>query len=162
MLYLYIKTIERAHTPKNLWEKIKLPRGYSQALEEVSKQLEFFPKYLQHKNKQRLTKIHQYLIRMRKLKLKARPKLVTINKKVAKREARREVKALRAAQLEKSIEGELLERLKRGTYGDIYNFPEVQYDKALEQAGVEVDEEVEDSGVEVYASYAEAALSVEG
>ncbi len=22
--YLYIKTIERAHTPKNLWEKIKV------------------------------------------------------------------------------------------------------------------------------------------
>jgi len=36
----------------------------------VSKELEFFPKYLQHRNKQRLTKIHQYLIRMRKLKLK--------------------------------------------------------------------------------------------
>lgn len=37
----------------------------------MSKELEFFPKYLQHRNKQRLTKIHQYLIRMRKLKLKA-------------------------------------------------------------------------------------------
>lgn len=24
--YLYIKTIERAHTPKNLWEKIKVGR----------------------------------------------------------------------------------------------------------------------------------------
>ncbi|CAM9459024.1 unnamed protein product [Pylaiella littoralis] len=134
LCYLYIKTIERAHTPKNLWEKIKLSRNYSKALERVSQELEFFPKHLQHRSKQRLTKIHQYLIRMRKLKLKAKPKLVTINPKVEKREHMREKKALAAAKLERSIEGELLERLKKGTYGDIYNFPEVQYDKGLMQA----------------------------
>ena len=69
--YLYIKTIERAHTPKNLWEKIKLPSNYTKALELVSGELEHFPKYLVHRNKQRLTKIHQMLIRMRKLKLRA-------------------------------------------------------------------------------------------
>ena len=68
--YLFIKTAERAHTPKNLWEKIRLPDNYSKALEIVSQQLEHFPKYLEHRNKQRLTKIHQMLIRMRKLKLK--------------------------------------------------------------------------------------------
>lgn len=70
--YLYVKTIERAHTPKKLWEKIKLPSNYIDALAIVSKHLEHFPKYLVHRNKQRLTKIHQMLIRMRKLKLKAR------------------------------------------------------------------------------------------
>jgi protein MAK16 len=70
--YLYIKTAERAHTPKYLWEKIKLPANYSKALELVSGQLEHFPKYLVHRNKQRLTKIHQMLIRMRKLKLRAK------------------------------------------------------------------------------------------
>jgi protein MAK16 len=68
---LFVKTIERAHTPKYLWEKTKLPSNYMQALELVSKELEHFPKYLVHRNKQRLTKIHQMLIRMRKLKLKA-------------------------------------------------------------------------------------------
>lgn len=60
----------------------QLSRNYAKALERVSKELEFFPKHLQHRSKQRLTKIHQYLIRMRKLKLKAKPKLVTINPKV--------------------------------------------------------------------------------
>jgi protein MAK16 len=81
--YLLLKTAERAHTPAKLWEKIRLPSNYAKALEKVSEELEYFPKYLQHRNKQRLTKIHQYLIRMRKLKLKAnKPKLVGIHKKV--------------------------------------------------------------------------------
>jgi len=70
--YLFIKTIERAHSPKNLWEKIRLPSNYAKALEMVTSLLEFFPKHLQHRNKQRLTKIHQMLIRMRKLQLKAK------------------------------------------------------------------------------------------
>jgi protein MAK16 len=28
--YLYMKTVERAHTPKNMWQKIKLKRNYAQ------------------------------------------------------------------------------------------------------------------------------------
>lgn len=28
--YLYMKTVERAHTPKNLWQKIKLKKNYAQ------------------------------------------------------------------------------------------------------------------------------------
>jgi protein MAK16 len=159
--HLYIKTIERAHSPKNLWEKIKLSRKYSRALEQVSEHLEYFPKYLQHKNKQRLTKIHQYMIRMRKLKLKARPKLVAISKKVERREAKREAKAEKAAELEKSIEGELLERLKRGTYGDIYNFPEVQYDKALQQAEGDY-ESTDDAEIEAESEHENEVEYVEG
>ena len=82
--FLYIKTIERAHTPKHLWEKIKLPKDYSDALAIIHENLQYWPKFLLHKNKQRLTKIHQYLIRMRKLRSKVRPKIVRINKKVEK------------------------------------------------------------------------------
>jgi len=132
--YLYMKTIERAHTPKHLWEKTRLPADYMQALEIVSTQLEHFPKYLVHRNKQRLTKIHQMLIRMRKLKLKARPKIVTINTNNEKMERGKEKKALKAAQLERAIEKELLERLKQVSDGEIYNYPETSYNKALSQA----------------------------
>lgn len=72
VVFLYMKTAERAHTPKDLWEKVKLPANYAKALEVVSEHLQYFPKYLVHRNKQRLTKIHQMIIRMRKLKLKAK------------------------------------------------------------------------------------------
>ncbi|KAL4427340.1 hypothetical protein ABPG77_003249 [Micractinium sp. CCAP 211/92] len=140
--YLYMKTIERAHTPKNLWQKIRLKRQYAQALEQLDEHLAYWPKFLVHKNKQRLTKITQYLMRMRKLQLKVRPKLVTMPARKEKQLKRKEAKAEAAAQLDQAIEKELLARLQSGTYGDIYNFPQRQYEAALAQEEVP-DEEKE-------------------
>ena len=139
-IYLYLKTIERAHTPKNLWEKVRLSRDYGKAIQQLDSHLQYFPKFLVHRNKQRLTKIHQYLIRMRKIALKVKPKLATVNRKVERREDRREEKAVKAAKLEESIEKELLGRLANGAYGDIYNFPETAYNKALEEKEGEFDD----------------------
>lgn len=88
-----MKTVERAHTPRDLWEKIKLPRNYTQALKIIDEKLQYSP-LLNHKNKQRLTRIHQCLIRMRRLKRSIKPLKEVIRKKIERRDAHREVKAL--------------------------------------------------------------------
>ena len=60
-----------------------------------------------------------------------RPKIVTTNTKVDRREIGKERKALKAAQLDRAIENELLERLKQVSENEIYNYPEQQYKKIL-------------------------------
>lgn len=160
VFYLYMKTIERAHMPNKLWERVKLPRNYEKALEIIDKHLMYWPKFLVHKAKQRLTKMTQMRIRMRKLALKTREKIMTTPRKETKRESRRQEKAEKAALLDKSIEKELLERLSKGVYGDIYNVPEQKYQEILAREAEEVASEEEDEE-EVEVEYVEGYEDLE-
>ena len=145
-IYLCVKTAERAHAPRDQWERVKLPRDYARAVEEIEQVLEHWNKGAVMRCKQRLLKITQYLIRTRKIEKTLKPKLKVINKKVERRENRREVKALKAARISSAIEGELLDRLKNGAYGDVYNFPETEYQRTLTALENENQEEEEEEG----------------
>lgn len=99
---------------------------------------------------------------MRRLHLKVKPKLVGIMKKIDRREKVREAKALKAANISSSIKEELLARLQQGTYGDIYNFPQQEYEDVLEDDfEYEMDEDEDDGVMEFVEEYDEDIMSDE-
>lgn len=107
-----MKTIERAHTPNKLWERVKLSKSYTEALQQIDKHLLYWPGHIKHRAKQRLTKIRQYLIRMRKLRSKVTRKLVPIKPKERKVQASKERRAEKMAKVDLVVKSKLLENLK--------------------------------------------------
>lgn len=149
--FLYMKTIERAHLPRDLWEKIKLDANFGEALRQIEENLEFWPSHQINRCKQRLTRIRQTISRMRKLALRDQQlTLVPIKSKTVKRETAREAKAERAAQVEKAVQMELLERLRQGKFG-IYNYPFNHFNSAMD--------ELKENEIEQEIEYAESELS---
>ena len=116
-----------------MWEVIELDKNYEKALQQIDSSLQYWSGFIIHKSKQRLTKLRQMLNRIRKLKLKGYDEYSVINKKVEKREAKREAKSLIAADIESNIKEELLARLKKGVYGDIYNIKSKVFNKVIQE-----------------------------
>uniref|UniRef100_A0AC35U9G6 Protein MAK16 homolog n=1 Tax=Rhabditophanes sp. KR3021 TaxID=114890 RepID=A0AC35U9G6_9BILA len=143
--YLYMKVVERSHYPNKLWEKVKLPRNMSKAVNLISDELVYWDEFVRQKCKARLVRIHQYLIRMRKLALRdMHKKLIPIQRKIERREVRREEKALIAAKLDTAIEAEILNRLKDGTYGDIYNTNAQAFANVVDSLALKEEDELEE------------------
>lgn len=151
-----MKTIERAHMPSKLWERVKLSSNYANALVQIDDKLKYWPNFLIHKCKQRLTRLTQVGVRMRRLAKeedrlgeKLVPKMAP---KVRRREETRERKAMAAAKVERAIERELIERLRSGAYGDQpLNVSESIWKKVLkglERQGEGTRDEDMDEGIE--------------
>lgn len=99
-----------------------MPTDYNKALEMIDSRLVYWPKFLVHKCKQRLTRLTQVAIRSKRLQKEQErlgerfvPRMAP---KVRQREDTRERKAEAAARVERAIERELIERLRSGAYGD--------------------------------------------
>ncbi|PNS14423.1 hypothetical protein CAC42_3709 [Sphaceloma murrayae] len=121
-LYLYIKEPERQHLPRQWWQRVKLSNNYAKALEQIDSQLIYWPTWMVHKCKQRLTRLTQVRVRSAKLAREderlGEAVVARLAPKVRRREETRERKAQAAAKIERAIERELIERLKSGAYGD--------------------------------------------
>lgn len=70
-------------------------------------------------------------------------------RKAERRDRNREVRAQQVARLESTIEQELIERLKTGVYGDIYNVNQQAFQGALNKMGGQV-QELEEENQEEY------------
>lgn len=142
--YLYMKTPERAHLPNKLWEQVKLSSSIVESLKQIDEELKYWPEYMIHRCKQRLVRIRQYLIRMRKLrKDKNLKELIPVRRKEERQYKSRYQKALKAADLDQSIKKELINRLKKGVYDEVYN-DEDYYKEVLKETNIEEDEEDEE------------------
>ena len=130
--YLKMKTAERAHTPKDLWENVKLNPSYNKALEQIDTELQYWPKFLVHKCKQRFTRLRQILVKRRKMKLEGSAEYRIVSHKAERREKSRLKKIEKSAMLENHVRNGLLQNKKNKKYDEIYNLNQKEFEKELE------------------------------
>ena len=162
-LFLFVKTAERAYTPARMWQATKLDDNYERALAQIEEALPYWNKFVVHKCKQRLTKLTEMLTRMRKLRLRGLVNVSTVKQKTERRDVARMEKAEQRAHLETEIEKELLDRLKLGTYGELYqdllNLNKSAFNKHLEENEMEEGGELENDELDLEGSLDDIEVS---
>lgn len=149
LVYLMLKTVERAHTPKRLWEKVKLPVDFQAAIAAIeASMVNVYSEVMINRCKMRFTRIRQTLIQARKLQLTPRMKLVRVHKKSERREESREKKAEVAAEITNAISKELVQRLYTGVYGELYDDFASKAREAEEDGATQVPSEVDENDFE--------------
>ncbi|KER22816.1 hypothetical protein T265_09154 [Opisthorchis viverrini] len=171
IIYLFLKEPERVPYPGKQWERVKLSRNKKQALEQINRHMIYWDKWIISRVKQRFFRIRDNLKNMRRLALSRQKKLEPVNRKLERREARREKKALRVARVERTVEQKLLERLRASTSSkEIYNIDQSAFEKALETEEItddefevesEEEEMMEDDEEVVYTSASEEEEEIE-
>lgn len=72
-LYLCLKTVERAHLPNRLWERIKLSRNIPDAKKTIELHMKnVYPQHQIERCKRRAIRLKHMIDRMRRLELKPR------------------------------------------------------------------------------------------
>ena len=132
-----VHSAERAHTPAKLWERILLSRDKEEALAKIECELQYWSPFLLDKCKLRLERLQEVQKQLHKILVRAKdqPLLTSKTNKVERRERSRENKARAAAKLELTIEKELVDRLRQGVYGDMYNLHQKAFESVLESHG---------------------------
>lgn len=146
-LYLLKKVVERAHLPSKMWEKIVLSTNVEEAKSQIEQHLQYWSPFILSKCQLRVDRITEVMKRMRRIENSgSEPILLPRSTKKIRRDRNRENRALEVARLQTVIEKELLERLQKGVYGEIYNFNAPAFEKLVK--GGNADELQEESDEE--------------
>lgn len=137
-LILKTKTAERAHMPSRLWQKTVLPENPEEAFKIIESEMQWWDEWNIDKVKFRYGRLLETLNNMRENRKKeGQVKALPIKKKIERRNATREQRALNVAHVEYSVQEELKRRLKAGEYGEIYNLNQEEFEEALDEVGEE-------------------------
>lgn len=143
-LYLFKKVVERAHLPSKMWEKIILSTNVEESKKQIEEHLQYWSPFIINKCKLRVDRITEVMKKMRRIENSgSEPILLPRSTKKIRRDRNRENRALEVARLQTVIEKELLERLQKGVYGEIYNFNAAAFEKLAK--GGKADELQEES-----------------